>query len=118
MTFGTRGDPREGGRERNNVSQSFAVGICSLAEREKEKSRMSASLPVPHHSNPRRGEGNAGDGKQANKPPENGFYLRRARGKRRRARRETGDREEEDTEGKVRVRRRREEERSEKRGGG
>lgn len=54
---------------------SSAAGIWSSAGREKEKSRMSASLLVPHHSNPRRGRGNVQDGKQANNH-ERRVYLR------------------------------------------
>lgn len=44
---------------------SLAVGIWNLAETEKERSRTSAFLLVPRHSNPRRGRGNLEDGKQA-----------------------------------------------------
>lgn len=39
----------------------------SLAWREKEKSRVSASLPAPPHSNPGPGGGNAENGNPANK---------------------------------------------------
>lgn len=50
------------------------AGIGSLAGRGEEKSTMSASLLVPHHSNPRRGRGNVEDGKQANN--HESVYLR------------------------------------------
>lgn len=71
---------------------------------EKERSRMSASLLVPLHSNPRRGRGNVEDGNEANNHQRT-VYLRKET--------HCEESEEEETQGKDRNRREEDREREE-----